>query len=280
MGENANIETLNRPLLRNIRATVAYDGSEFSGSQLQASDRTVANELNKALSKILAHPVRVKLASRTDAGVHSTGQVISFRTSAPRTVDEIHQGMNSLLPGDLRLTDVTEADFGFHPRYSAVAKVYLYRILRAKELPPTSRHYVLFIEEHKPFDFDLLENLASEFEGEHDYRSFSPRLEEGENPVKKIYRAQIGRNGQLIEIRFVGSGFLYQMVRRMAGLMIAVVQGREDLDAVAKALVNPDKGSVKYNADPKGLFLEKVIFSKDELDEVVRKMDGSEKIQR
>ncbi|MCX6646956.1 MAG: tRNA pseudouridine(38-40) synthase TruA, partial [bacterium] len=259
MGENTNIETLNRPLLRNIRATVAYDGSGFSGSQLQASDRTVASELNKALSKILAHPVRVKMASRTDAGVHSTGQVISFRTSAPRTVEEIYKGMNSLLPGDLRLTDVREADFGFHPRYSAVAKVYLYRILRAKELPPTFRHYVLFIEEHKPFDLDLLAKLASEFEGEHDYRSFSPRLEDGENPAKRISRVQVSCNGQLIEIRFIGSGFLYQMVRRMAGLMIAVVQGREHPGAVRKALKNPDKGSVKYNADPKGLFLEKVI---------------------
>lgn len=272
MGGKANIEILNRPLLRNIRATVAYDGSGFSGSQLQADGRTVSSELNKALSKLLAHPVRVKLASRTDAGVHSTGQVISFRTSAPRTIDEIYQGMNSLLPGDVRLTDVREMDFGFHPRYSAVAKVYLYRIMRARELPPMSRQYVLFIEEHKPFDFGLLTQLACEFEGKHDFRSFSPRLEDGENPMKTIHRVKVKQDGQLTEIRYVGSGFLYQMVRRMTGLLLAVVQGREKIDSVKKALINPQKGAVRFNADPKGLFLEKIFFSDDELKEYVGSM--------
>ena len=279
MGGKTNIEILNRPLLRNIRATVAYDGSGFSGSQLQVRERTVAGELNKALTKILAHPVRVRLASRTDAGVHATGQVISFRTSAPRAVDEIYQGMNSMLPGDLRLTDVREAGFDFHPRYSSVAKVYLYRILRAKELPPMSRHYVLFVEEHKPFDLGNLRKLGSEFEGELDFRSFSPRLEDGENPVKRIYRVKVIDDGGITEIRFAGSGFLYQMVRRMMGLMLAIVQGREDWNAVGNAIGNPVKGSVKYNADPKGLFLEKVLFSEDELAECLESMDGSDLVK-
>jgi tRNA pseudouridine38-40 synthase len=275
MGGNTNIEITNRPLLRNFRATVAYDGTGFSGSQLQKVDRTIESELNKALSKILAHPVRVKSASRTDSGVHATGQVISFRTSAPRTLEELYQGLNSILPGDIRITDCRETGFDFHPRYSAVGKVYLYRILRARELPPTSRHYVLFVEDHKPFDLDLLVSYAKEFEGKRDFRSFSPRLEEGENPVKEIYLVDVREDGQLVEIRFIGSGFLYQMVRRMTGLLLAVTQGKESYKAVSEALINPEKGRVKYNAKPGGLFLEKVLYSDNDLEEALSKLAGS-----
>ena len=267
---------MNRPLLRAIRATLEYDGSGFSGSQLQKSDRTVLSEVNAALSKLLDHPVRAKISSRTDAGVHAFGQVIGFRTSAPRQIDEIRHGLNGLLPDDIRATDVAETDFRFHPRYSAVGKVYLYRILRMKELPPMKRNYVLFIEEHKPFDFSVLERALKVLEGEHDFRSFSPRLEPGENPVKVIRKTSVTRDGDLTEIRFIGSGFLYQMVRRMVGLLIAVVQGREPESAVRSAIESPDLGSVRYNANPKGLILEKVLFTEDELmDAAGRESRGS-----
>jgi tRNA pseudouridine38-40 synthase len=268
-GNDLNIDIMNRPLLRAFRATVAYDGTSYSGCQLQKYDKSVLSEINTALSKILAHPVRAKAASRTDARVHATGQVISFLTSAPRTADEIRRGMNSLLPGDIRITDCRETDFDFNPRHSAIGKVYLYKILRARELQPTQRRYVLFIEEHKPFDIGFLRSLAKELEGEHDYRSFSPRLEPGENPVKTIWKVSVGGDKTLTEIRFIGSGFLYQMIRRMVGLMIAVVQGREPRDAVRKALKNPVKGSVVYNAQPQGLYLEKVMYSKSEFEEMI-----------
>ncbi len=264
---------MNRPLLRCLRATLSYDGSGFRGSQLQKTDRTVLSEVNRALTKVLAHPVRVKVASRTDAGVHATGQVIAFRTSAPRTPDEIYRALNGLLPGDVRVTECVEANLNFHPRHSAIAKEYLFRILRAKELPPTSRQYVLYIEEHKPFDIDLLKKCAKELEGERDFRSFSPRLETGENPVKRIRRVDVTEDAPLVEVRFVGSGFLYQMIRRMMGVLIAIVQGRESRDAVTMALENPETGSVRFNASPKGLFLEKVFYDENELSERVGQKD-------
>ncbi len=274
-GGNVNLEIMNRPLLRAFRITLAYDGSGFAGSQLQKNDRTVVSVVNRVLTRVLAHPVRVKVASRTDAGVHATGQVISFRTSAPRSTDEIYRALNGLLPGDVRATEVREVDFGFHARYSSVGKGYLYRILRAKELPPMSRHYVLFIEEHKPFDLDAVRNAAAELEGEHDFRSFSPRLEEGENPVKTIRRVKVIEDEPLIEIRFTGSGFLYQMIRRMTGLLIAIAQGRENEGAAGKALANPEKGSIRYNASPKGLFLERVLYSDKEMLEAAGDTVGS-----
>jgi tRNA pseudouridine38-40 synthase len=264
------IVIMNRPLLRNFRAVIAYDGGGFCGSQLQKDGRTVLSELNKALTKVLAHPVRAKIASRTDAGVHATGQVISFRTSAPREPEEIYRALNGLLPGDIRVTDCREAGFDFHPRYSALGKVYLYRILRAKQLAPMSRQYVLFIEEHKPYDLELVKKCAARIEGEHDFRSFSPRLEDGENPVKNIYGIGINTDGELTEVRIAGSGFLYQMVRRIMGLLIAIAQGRESSGAVAEALKNPETGKVRYNAAPQGLFLERVMYTGEEVDEALR----------
>ncbi len=260
---------MNRPLIRAFRATVAFDGSGFSGSQLQKADRTVLGDINRALGKMLAHPVRVKASSRTDAGVHATGYVVGFRTSAHRTAEEIRRGLNGLLRGDVRITDCREVDFDFHPRYSAVGKVYLYRILRAAELPPMSRKYVLFLPEGKPFDTELLEDEAGELVGERDFRAFSPRLEPGENPVKTVWRVGVTEVPPILEVRFVGSGFLYQMVRRMAGLMIAVASGRVKPGAVKRALNDPEKGSVIYAAPPRGLFLERVLFSEDEVREVV-----------
>jgi tRNA pseudouridine38-40 synthase len=275
---NENIENMNRPLVRVFRVTLSYDGSEFCGSQLQKEDRTVLSEVNRALSKVLNHPVRAMVASRTDAGVHANGQVIAFKTSAHRTSEDIYSALNGLLPDDVRVTECREAALDFHARYSAVAKEYIYKIYRAKACPPTLRKYVLFIEEHKPYDLDLLKQLASQLEGEHDFRSFSPRLLEGENPVKKLRIASALEEEPLTEIRFIGSGFLYQMVRRMVGLMIAINQGREKSDAVREALGNPVKGCVRYNAMPQGLFLERVFYSEDEIYEAVgKKVDSCKK---
>lgn len=270
-----NIVNMNRPLLRAYRATLSYDGSGFKGSQLQKDVRTVVGEVSKALSKVLGHPSRPKMASRTDSGVHATGQVMGFRTSSARTADEIRKGLNSLLPHDIRITDCSEVGFDFHPRHSALGKMYSYRIFRARELSPMLRTQVFFVPEEKPFNYDLFESVAKEFEGTHDFRSFSPRLMEGENPVKQIFKVQVGKQGQLLEIKFTGSGFLYQMVRRMVGLLIAVAQGREKPSAVKMALNNPHQGIVIYNAQPQGLVLEKIFYEDYEIQKVIEGSAGS-----
>jgi tRNA pseudouridine38-40 synthase len=265
---------MNRPLIRAFRATLAYDGSGFKGSQLQPNARTVVGEVSKALSRVLDHPARPRLASRTDAGVHATGQVMGFRTSSARTADQIRRAMNSLLPDDIRVVDCREVDFDFNPRHSALGKLYLYRILRARELPPMSRACVLFYPEEKLFDLGAIRAGLKEFEGEHDFRSFSPRLEPGEQPVKTIWRTSIRQDQPLTEIRIAGSGFLYQMVRRMMGLLVAVSQGREKPGSVRAALEKPVIGRVTYNAQPQGLVLERVMYTEDEVRETLEGMVG------
>jgi tRNA pseudouridine38-40 synthase len=263
--DNLNIDNPNRPLLRAFRATVAYDGCGFVGSQLQLKGRTVTGEIIKALTRVLDHPARPRLASRTDSGVHATGQVMSFRTSAQRTSEQILKALNSLLPEDIRILDCWEVDFSFHPRHSAVGKVYLYRILHSPVLDPMSRSFVLFIAEEKPFDIRKYRSEIRQLEGERDFRSFSPRLEHGENPVKTIWGTQVKRDGQQTETRLAGSGFLYQMVRRMIGLAVAVAQGREKPGAVKRAIEQPETGRVTYNAQPQGLTLEKVYYDEGEM---------------
>jgi len=269
-GGNSHLVNMNRPLLRAFRAVVAYDGTAFSGSQLQPDDRTVLGEINKALEKVLAHPVRAKAASRTDASVHAVGQVIGFRTGSNRTASEIKRALNGLLPGDVRITDCREVDFDFHPRWSALGKIYIYKIFRGPELPPVLRNYVAFVADEKRFDSDVFENEIRQFCGEHDFRSFSPRLMPGEKPVKKVQLAGVKCDPPLYEAGFLGSGFLYQMVRRMVGLAMSAAMGREKPGCVLRRLENPELGSVKYNAAPQGLYLEKVFYSEREIEEAIR----------
>lgn len=255
---------MNRPLIQAFKAIVAYDGTGYAGSQLQENAPSVMGEINSALARILDHSVRVKAASRTDAGVHATGQVIGFRTSADRQPDEIRRGLNSLLPDSIRIMYVAEADFKFHPRHSAVGKVYRYRMYRGEVLPPMLRNYALFIDSSKPFYPDGIALVIKSFKGKHDFSSFTPRLEDGENPVKDIWGTDVLIRPPGIEFVFAGSGFLYQMARRMAGLALAVGQDREFRDSVIDALSNPVVGKVIYNAKPLGLFLERVIYSEKE----------------
>jgi tRNA pseudouridine38-40 synthase len=267
---------MDRSLIRAFRATLAYDGSGFKGAQLQLDARTVVGVVSSALSTVLDHPVRIRIASRTDSGVHATGQVMAFRTSADRTADQIRKALNSMLPDDIRVTDCRDAELGFNPRYSAIGKVYGYRILRSRELPPLSRNFVLFVPEEKPFNLNYLKSEVRELVGTHDFRSFSSRLETGENAVKTIWQVEVNENLPVVEIRFAGSGFLYQMVRRMVGLALAVSQGREKPGRVKAALANPEQGSVTYNAQPQGLVLEKVLYSDDALETALKAMIGSD----
>jgi tRNA pseudouridine38-40 synthase len=266
---------MNRPLLRAFRATISYDGSGFRGSQLQPDSRTVVGEISRALSKVLDHPARPRMASRTDSGVHATGQVIGFRTSSNRTSEQVRKGLNALLPDDIRVLDCMEVGFDFNARHSALGKIYLYRMLRAGECPPMMRSYVLFLPEEKRFDLPAFESEAHVLEGMHDFRSFSPRLEPGEKPVKTIWRVAVVNAPPLIEVRIAGSGFLYQMVRRIIGQLVGVAHGREKPGSTRLALENPVKGAIRYNAQPQGLVLEKVMYSEDEIREVVEGMVGS-----
>ena len=243
---------------RNFSARVAYDGTAYAGFQLQPNEPTVQGELEKALAKVLGGEIRVHAASRTDAGVHSLGQVMSFHNATSLPAEEIEKAMNALLSSDIRIGPMVERDDDFHARFSAKGKRYIYRIYRGERESPFLNRYSLWV--WGDLDVDRMKMAVSYFQGSRDYRSFSPRLNEGENPVKKLFGVWVEERGELMEILMAGSGFLYQMARRIAASLIEVAKGGLKQDEIDGWLANPEVGACRFVLPAKGLFLMDVMY--------------------
>lgn len=221
--------------MRRLRITVAYDGTNYHGWQVQPSLPTIQGELQQTLSEIEGVPVHVHGSGRTDAGVHALAQVAAFDLTNPLPVSNLRKAMNRLLPRDIRVMAVSEAAPDFHPRYHAVAKTYEYRILRAEICPPFERSYV----HHHPFPLDETKmiELAPLYEGEHDFTAFAAADERdalGLSKVRTIFSSVLTSENDRLMFRVRGSGFLKHMVRNMVGLLLEVGKGnlnREDVEA-------------------------------------------------
>jgi tRNA pseudouridine38-40 synthase len=244
--------------VRNFSARVAYDGSDYAGFQLQPNHPTIQGELEKALAKVLDDEVRVHGASRTDAGVHALGQMISFRNATLLPGGEIERAINALLPADIRVGPVVERDDDFHARFSACGKRYVYRFYRGERESPFLNRFSLW--EPGSMDIERMEYAASMVQGERDYRSFSSRLYEGENPVKMLGSLTLSEKGDLLEVSMTGSGFLFQMARRVTAVILKVGKGELETDEISIWLVNPEVGACRFIVPPKGLFLMEVYY--------------------
>jgi len=243
---------------RNFSARVAYDGTNYAGFQIQPKDPTIQGELEKAIAKILGTEIRVHGASRTDAGVHAVGQVVSFRAATTLPAGELERAMNALLPGDIRAWMLMERDNGFHARFSAWMKRYAYRIYRSPHESPFLGRFAYW--RYGDLDEECMHKCTDLMGGEHDFRSFSPRLSEGENPVKKIVTIEMQEFSELYEISVTGSGFLYQMVRRMCAAMLEVGMGGLEIGDIESWLDTPVTGGCSHLLPPNGLFLMEVMY--------------------
>jgi tRNA pseudouridine38-40 synthase len=243
---------------RNFSARVAYDGTDYAGFQVQPEDPTIQGELEKALAKILGTEIRVHGASRTDAGVHAVGQVVSFRAATTLPAAEIERALNALLPGEIRAWMLMERDNGFHARFSAWMKRYAYRIYRSPHESPFLGRFAYW--RYGELDEEGMRRCADLLGGEHDFRSFSPRLYEGEKPMKMIETIEMNDYEELYEISVTGSGFLYQMVRRMCAAILEAGRGGQELEEVESWLDTPVTGACKHLLPPNGLFLMEVMY--------------------
>lgn len=243
---------------RNFSARVAYDGTAYAGFQLQPDQPTVQGGIEKALCKVLDGEVRVHGASRTDAGVHALGQMISFRHETTLPAGEIERAANALLDRDIRIGLVLERDDDFHARFSAKGKNYIYRIYRGKLESPFLDRYALWI--WGDLDMERMKFAASLIPGERDFRSFSPRLNDGEKPVKNLSGVDVEEHDELLEISMTGSGFLYQMARRIAGSLVEVGMGGIGTDEIEGWLAKPETGACGFMLPAKGLYLVEVMY--------------------
>jgi tRNA pseudouridine38-40 synthase len=243
---------------RNFSARTAYDGTAYAGFQLQPNEPTIQGELETAIAKVLGSDVRVHAASRTDAGVHAIGQVISFRSTTVLPAGEIERAVNAHLPPDVRIGPVLERHDDFHARFSARGKRYNYRFYRGEVESPFLSRYALWVR--GCFDVGRMKNLAMGLQGKRDFQSFTPRLYEGEEPVKSLEGVRVEEQDDLVEVSMVASGFLYQMARRISGALLEAARGKLDWSEVQRWLENPVLGTCKFLVPSKGLFLMEVMY--------------------
>lgn len=243
---------------RNFSARVAYDGTAYAGFQLQPNDPTIQGELESALAKVSGASVRVHGASRTDAGVHAVGQVVSFSVATMLPTGELERALNAQLNDDIRIGPVLERHDDFHARFSAKGKRYAYRIYRGERESPFLARYSHWV--WGELDGGAMREAALLFIGERDFRSFSPRLYEGEEPVKTIGSVEIVEDGDLLEFVIEGSGFMYHMARAISGGILETGQGGIAVDVVGGWLKQPELGACRYVLPARGLFLMDVFY--------------------
>lgn len=246
-----------------IRLTVAYDGTNYHGWQIQDNAVSVEEMLTKALCDLLNEEVELIGASRTDSGVHADGNVAVFETATRIPPEKISIAVNQRLPIDIRVMKSEKVSDDFHPRYCVSHKTYEYRITNAPIQLPTKRLYSYFV--YIPLDVDRMREVASLFVGEHDFAGFCSAGSQVKTTIRTILDININQNGEDIVISITGNGFLYNMVRIIAGTLIEVGMGRREISTVKRAIDEADRKLAGPTAPANGLKLVK-IFYKDEED--------------
>jgi tRNA pseudouridine38-40 synthase len=249
--------------MRHFKLTIAYDGTDFHGWQMQANKPTIQGEIVNVLQRLTQEKIFLHGAGRTDAGVHALGQVASFRTQSALSAQEFQRALNALLPPAIRIVGAEEVGPDFHARWSARRKTYCYRLYRGKVVPPVLWRYVL----HYPFplDEDVMRDAAVRFVGTHDFASFAASAdseddERERSTVREIYSAELVRTADGEELVFTVSGrsFLRYMVRKMVGTLLDVGRGRlkpEDIDHLYEV---KDRSKAGPTVPPQGLVMVEV----------------------
>jgi tRNA pseudouridine38-40 synthase len=239
------------------RITVAYDGTAYGGWQVQPKTMTVQERIEETLERLAGTRPKVHGSGRTDQGVHALGQVAHFELDRPFAPASLHRGLNALLPADIRVTACSEADPGFHARRSAVWKEYRYFIWNGPVLPPYLRLYRAHVP--RPLEASLMREAASHLVGRHDFAALTANPNrEVESTVREISRLNVRKTGPEIVIVVRGEGFLYKMVRSIAGILIRIGEGAMPAGEMALIRDSRIRTARVPTAPPQGLFLWRV----------------------
>ncbi len=246
---------------RNIRLKISYDGTDFSGWQIQNNDRTVQAVLEDALSVMHKHPVRVTASGRTDSGVHASGQIVNFCSDIKDIPGaNFVYALNSLLPRDVRVMESIEAEQGFHARYDAKIRVYKYYIISTKVCPP---FYSRFCHTTRRVpDLALLNSYAGCLAGRHDFSTFTAAGDQSKSREREIYSAVFFNQGMFTVFKIAGNAFLWRMVRSLTGTMLELEEAGSAAGIMKGILESKNREKAGTTAPAKGLFLHKVIYDK------------------
>jgi tRNA pseudouridine38-40 synthase len=247
---------------RTIKLTLAYDGTDFAGWQVQPRERTLQGTLEEVLAKITGEQIRVFASGRTDAGVHALAQVVSFDTATAHTAAVLHKALNAELPHDISALTVEEMPDRFHARRLAKRKRYRYFIVEGRVRDVFRRRYAWHV--YRRLDFDAMREAANTLVGTHDFASFQSAGSKRETTERTVFELTLNRlpdpDPNVLQLDIEADGFLYNMVRNIVGTLLEVGQGVQSPVWVAEVLAAKDRQRAGCTAPPQGLFLVEVKY--------------------
>lgn len=245
--------------MKRMKATIAYDGSGFAGYQVQPNSRTVQQELMKVLETIhKGQIIQVVASGRTDARVHATGQVIHFDTNLTIPVTGWLKALNVLLPEDIRVLTIEETDSSFHARYHTSGKTYRYKWDRSPVISPFTRNFMVHTKQRP--NVEAMRRAAEAVLGTHDFSSFCAANTGVVDKVRTVRRLDFEEHGEELHMVIEGSGFLYNMVRIIAGTLMEIGLGRRAVDEMAGIIAAANRNEAGKTAAAHGLYLEQVKY--------------------
>lgn len=244
--------------MKRVLLVVAYEGTDYRGWQVQPNGITIESVLNEKLSELLGEEIEVIGASRTDSGVHSLGNVAVFDTNARMPADKISYALNQRLPEDIVVQESREVPPDFHPRKCRSRKTYEYRILNRRFPVPTLRRDTYFY--YRPLDVERMQQAADYLVGVHDFKSFCSIHTQAQETVREVYSCRVTKQDEVITLRITGAGFLYNMVRIIAGTLIQVGIGELEPEEISVILDKRDREAAGPTAPAHGLTMVGIEF--------------------
>ena len=239
--------------MRNIKLIIEYDGKDFNGWQKQQNKLNIQGEIERAIEVITREKVELIASGRTDAGVHSLGQTANFKIESEMPIEKMKVAINSQLKKSIRIKNVEEVEENFHSRYNCKKKTYRYIINNSEQGSAIYRN----LEYHMPLklNFEEMKKAIKYFEGEHDFKAFKASGTSSKSSVRTIYDAKIYQNGDKIYIELTGNGFLYNMVRIIAGTLVEVGLEKIEPEKIEEIIKEGKRENAGKTLPPNGLYL-------------------------
>jgi tRNA pseudouridine38-40 synthase len=245
--------------MRNIKLTIEYEGTNYAGWQRQKNAVTVQQKLEESIKKLTGEAIETIGSSRTDAGVHARGFAANFFTNSTIPASSFREAINSKLPNDIVILKSDEAEKDFHARYSSIGKQYSYTILNRAQPSALDRNYVYHYK--RPLDFESMKEGCSFFLGKHDFSAFKSTGSSVKTSIRNVHKAWIEKNGDKLVFYVEADGFLYNMVRIMAGTLIDVGIGKIFPEDISEIINSKDRKVAGNTAPARGLCLEFVYYN-------------------
>ncbi len=249
--------------MRNIKLTIAYDGTNYLGWQRQKSGPTIQGVLEETLARLLGHRIKLRAAGRTDAGVHALGQVANFLTTNKMPLKDLHRALNALLPKDIAIVKVEEVPIKFNAQYDAKYKTYFYQIYNHPIRHPLWRLYSWWVPQK--LDLEAMKACLPLFLGQKDFASFRKTGSDIRTTVRTVYNVNLKRAvgiANMLRFEISARGFLRYMVRNIVGALVEVGLHRLTPEELEQIMEAKDRSLAPPPAPPQGLFLKEVVYER------------------